>query len=514
MKKLLALILAVLMLLSCLVACGDGKNPAGSTPQSTPSQPSGGTPDETPDETPEEELLNIEKVNHDQKFVTIFHWESLEGQEEFDVAEDEIINNNVYDAIYQRNLQTEEHLGIHLGWHQEKGRYYEVTNFVTKLSTMVNDPMTPVDIIAAVSRNMPNILIEGYLTDLNNYTELDLDKVWWPENVNEGLEIKDRLYFISGDISPNTLRYMYVIFVNKTHLEARGTAYESFMEDIKAHKWTLDRLIEMTEGVYANRDEDPEPSVGDFFGFTTTYFFSDALYMGLGYKYMVQSNKDDEVFKISPNMLNQATSDYVTKLSDWNKTNDMFMDPAEKVYMPAFLNGNTLFTQNYAWFGVEIQDTDINYAVLPAPLLNENQDKYYTVTGINQSFYGICSQSPDAPLAAATIQVLGYNAYKYTTPAIFEVTFKGKFSKDDYTVQMFDIIREGITFDPGRLYDAFIAGGATGGYRANHIPNIVSWTIRDDLVWTTNFSPNKQAAIRKRIDDANKKILDIVNAEG
>ena len=506
MKKLLALILAVLMLLPCLAACD--KEPAKTTPSSTPSQ---GT-DDTPDDTPDEEKLNIEKVNHDQKVVTVFHWKTSTGHDEFGMEEDQIQGNDVNDAIYQKNLRTEEHLGIDLEFHPETGGYTDIANFITKLTTMVSDPMTPVDIIAAQTRTMPSVLVEGYLTDLNNYSELDFDKAWWPENCKEEHEIKDKLYFVSGDISANLMRMMTVIFVNKTHLEARGTQYEAFMEDIKAHKWTLDKLIEMTEGVYANRDDNPEPSDGDFFGIVTTYFHSDALYAGLGYKFMVKSNKDDEVFKLSPHILTQTTSDYVTKLNDWNKTHDMFMDPKENIYEDAFKNGNALFLLHRAWFGFELQDTEINYAVAPAPLLNENQDTYYTTMGNQYSSYGICSQAPDMNLAAATIQVLGYNGYKYTTPILFEVSFKGKFSKDDYTVEMFDIIRKGITFDVGRSFDVFVAGAASED-RKNMLPNIVSWTIRDAKVWTTEFSSNKQATIRHLIEDANKKLLDVVNSE-
>ena len=188
------------------------------------------------------------------------------------------------------------------------------------------------------------------------------------------------------------------------------------------------------------------------------------------------------------------------------------MDPLEKIYQGAFKDGNALFLLHRAWFGFELQDTEINYAVVPAPLLNENQNTYYTTIGNQYSSYGICSQAPDMPLAAATIQVLGYNGFKYTTPVLFEVSFKGKFSKDDYTVQMFDIIRSGITFDAGRSFDAFIAGGTTTDDKKNYLPNVVSMTIRDAKVWTTEFSPNKQATLRNFIANANKKLLDAINA--
>ena len=58
----------------------------------------------------------------------------------------------------------------------------------------------------------------------------------------------------------------------------------------------------------------------------------------------------------------------------------------------------------------------------------------------------------DGERAAAVISTLGYYGYKLTTPAIFDVTFKGKFSKDPTMIDMLDRIRSGISFDMGLLY--------------------------------------------------------------
>ena len=57
-----------------------------------------------------------------------------------------------------------------------------------------------------------------------------------------------------------------------------------------------------------------------------------------------------------------------------------------------------------------------------------------------------------AERAAAVLATLGYYGEQLTTPAIFEVTFKGKFSKEPAIIEMFDVIRNGICFDMGLLY--------------------------------------------------------------
>ena len=516
MKKLLAILLALVFVLSMLASCGDdGKS---STPKATtPKKDTADNPG-TEDEIPEEELLNLDldAIDHEGASVTIFHWGtsnagSTDG--EFTIEEDQINNDAVYDALYRRNLYTENGLGIELNFHGENYGYNQTPKFIDKLAARVSDPNTPVDLIACQTRMMPSVMVDGYLTDLNIFSDIiDLDKVWWPEGCRETLSIKDRLYFISGDISSNLLRMMQTLFVNKTHLNAFGYDYDIFMKDVLDYKWTLDDLIEMTTGRYQDLDTVQGPSDADFFGIVTTYFHSDALFAGCGFDYMVQSSKDDEIFKLSIDLLNGNAYDYVTKLTEWNNTHDMYMDPAEKTYENSFKNGNSLFLLHRAWFGFELQKTDIQYAVVPAPLLNDSQKEYYTTMGTPHSSYGVCSHSPDYEIAAETVQTLGYYGYKYTTPAVFEVSFKGKFSKDDYTIQMFNIIREGIVFDVGKLYDTFISGADREGWQY-YPSNMVSWCVRDNIIWTTNFSTARQILLKNQIEEANKKILDFINAD-
>ena len=150
-----------------------------------------------------------------------------------------------------------------------------------------------------------------------------------------------------------------------------------------------------------------------------------------------------------------------------------------------------------------------------------NQKKYYTTIGHQYSTYGICEASQDYDIAAQTLQVLGYHAYSTTTPALFEISFKGKFSKDDYTIEMFNIIRESIVFDIGRIYDVFITT-LDGGYETfkNYlVSNVVAFAIRggaDGEEIAFNFQSTGDPTRRKvqqDLDVANKKIIDFIASE-
>lgn len=516
MKKLILILLALVMVVSVFASCGEPEAP-NTTPKPTTPKPSDGEVDDIPEN--EKINLDLDSIDYDGQEVHVVHWE---GNDSFGMLLADIGNDAVNDAIYNRNSYTETDLGITIDWYKQGTSNYPKSNqFVDKVDARKQDPTTPVDIIAGCIRSMPFFMVEGHLTELNTYSDsLDLTKVWWPENIQDAIAVKDNLYFVSGDISANTIRNMSVIFVNKTILESNGQNYVELMEQIKAYEWTLDDLIRLTEGQYQDLDNVAGPSAGDKYGLITLYYHSDGLYTGLGYKYGDMSSKDGTVLRIATQLAGETAANYVQKMKDWQLNNDFYMgylDPQEATFADSFLNGNALFVLHTANFGFEIQKTDIKYAVLPTPALDLNQKRYYTNMNSSYSAYGICDASTDYDVAAQTLQTLGYHAYTTTTPAIFEISFKGKFSKDDYTIEMFNIIRSSIVFDTGRVYDVYIASIATGladwKFLEYILPNIVSYGIKgNEDGEDTNYNFNSMAnpmrrAVQDCIDTANSNIL-------
>lgn len=506
------------MVVSCFAACGDSKGESTPPKQTTPNKDN--NDDDVTDDIPEEEQLNIDlnSIDHEGATVTVFHWKPEHGCVEFGMEMDQINNDAVNDAIYIRNSRTEEELGIDLEWVEQNSIFTKMTQFIDKLRARTSDPMTPVDIVAPQTKGMPMLITEGLITDLNVYSDvLDLEKAWWPEDCLNVLDIKGNTYFVSGDISANLLRMMTVVFVNKKTLSARGYDYVELMEQVKAYEWTLDDLISMTENVYEDLDKATAgPSIGDKFGLVTAYFHTDGIFAGLGYRYMTKSNKDDEVFRLSNQVASETAVEYVTKMKNWTADNDLWIDPSEVNYEDVFKNGDSLFMLHRAWFGFELQKTDIQYAVLPVPTIDDNHGRYYTAIGNQFSAYAIRTESRDYDIAAETMQTLGYFALQTTTPALFEVSFQGKFSKDDYTIEMFNIIRDSIIFDIGKIYEYYIAtasGDTSGGVLPYLISNIISYPIADGSNFTfTSASDPTRRLLNTYIKETNEKLLEYIDA--
>ena len=523
MKKFILILLALAMVISVFASCGDAQDP---TTPTTPSKKPGGTTDGPGETTPENEQLNLDldSIDYEGETVSVFHWS---GYQEFGMELEDVLNDAVNDAVYKRNLATETQLGIDFEWAlQSNSGYPYTTKFIDRLETRISDPTTPVDIIAASMRSLPFFMVEGHLTELNTYSDtLDLTKAWWPGDIQDTAQVKGNLYFVSGDIALSLLRNMTVLFVNKTRLESIGQNYEELMQKVLNRGWYFDDLIALTQNEYLDMDNVKGPSAGDRFGLITLYYMSDALYTGLGYKYMTQSTRDNEYLRLSGNIAGETATQYVQKMKDWQLDNDFYMkytDPQEATFADNFKNGLSLFCLNLASFGFSLQETAIKYACLPAPMLDSSQERYYTNMQGTYTGYGICKVSPDYDRAAQTVQVLGYNAYLETTPAVFEVSFQGKFAKDDYNIEMFNIIRESVVFDTGKIYDVYVATRTDGfdwKFLEYIICNVVSYGIKgNEQGEDTNFNFSSSGdPVRKKIQGnieiANKEILDFIDSQ-
>ena len=163
MKKIITLLLAIVMIVGCLVACNKtpetsqngGKETPGETPASTPGNgdPGNDDPGNSEDQTPPEKKLNLdlEELDYGGIDFNVYHWQT--SNPEFGVVEDpeapDEARDPIDDALYKRNLYTEEGLGIKLNFHGEPGGDNQQTSFVSTLKNRIQNPDTPVDLIAS-----------------------------------------------------------------------------------------------------------------------------------------------------------------------------------------------------------------------------------------------------------------------------------------------------------------------------------------------------------------------------
>ena len=505
MKKVITLLLALCMVLCMFAACKPSEqNPGESTPAPGGSTPAPGesTPSED-EENPYEEIGLPDGLNYGNNEFTIVHWNPY--QPEFFVDEEDQNGDPINDAIYKRNLYTEDLLGIEFNFienEDEGNSESQMGLWCEELKNIASDPSTPVDLFAAYSRVLSSATVRGLNQDVAIYENLDLKKEWWPSAIIDELAIDGKLFIITGELSTNVLHNMYAIFYNKTMAEAYGLP--DMLELVENNEWTIDKMIELTSIGYQDMTSDGK-TLDDQFGMTFSWWCADALIQGADFKILESTNEDDKYVKITEVYFSEVFDSFIGKLGNWAKGNSIFDDENYAGDAGnAFYEGRAIFHITSVAAGFTLQETDIDYAILPAPLRDKDQTTgYRTCLANGYTNYGMMRGCRDGERAAAVLATLGYYGHKLTTPAIFDVTFKGKFSKDPAMMDMFDRIRGGICFDMGLLYMREL----------NSINDKPTEAIRDNNDW---LGVKMNAFTRKAINDLlkkfNTKLETIMNA--
>ena len=462
--RILALICAILMLVPSFAACADtnGEEVVTTEPAQT---------EATPDETVPEVDLNLdaegfwkddlpEEIDYKGEKVTILYWDDVE-RPEFEITEAEADGDMIKEAIYRRNIATEDRLGVTFEWIGTPGDGGDLANFTNYVRNAYSGG-TYYDIIGAYSRTAGSLLTNGLIQDVNKIEDsyINLDQPWWPKSMVDTCTIADSLFFVSGDISTNVLHFMYAVYYNMDML--KKLQLEDPVALVDSHKWTIDKMIEYTSELYLDLDQDGSVSDHDQYGFTSTYFHLDAFYTGSDMMCLVPGT--DTKLAISEEYFGQKTIDLVDKLGAWFASGDAYVNPhgGSRSYSLTFNEGNCLFRLDRAYVADNIyhngalRNVEWEYGILPVPLYDENQDNYITVVGNPFSLWCVMQNAKDPQMSSAVIECMASEAYRKTSPMIFENNMKYRYTPDSAgkgdSARMFDIVRDSIIFDLGRIF--------------------------------------------------------------
>ena len=92
------------------------------------------------------------------------------------------------------------------------------------------------------------------------------------------------------------------------------------------------------------------------------------------------------------------------------------------------------------------------YGVLPYPKYEEDQAEYRTLSRTTHNCFLMPVTCKDSAMAGAVLEALASDAYRNVTPLIFEEGLKVQYSQDVKDAQVYDIIRESVMFDIGRIW--------------------------------------------------------------
>ncbi len=483
MKRIIAIILSALMLLAVLTACVNENG--GDTTVTT-----GGGAQTTAEPVVTENLDangylkdDLPELDFGGAPFSVLTWKEP-ILPEF-IGEGDDTSGTINESIYRRDLAAEERLGVKFSLTEVKGNNANLASYVEDVANDFAGAVSSHSLYVSYSMGGAMLATGGYIDDLAGNDYIDLEKPWWPSRLSSQCTVNDCLYFVSGDISSNMLYYMGTMFFNKTLIE--DLKLEDPYKLVEDGEWTLDKMYEMTDGLYADTDKSGNRSAGDTYGAVALHAYADGFFYGAGLTTLTSTGTS---LAISPEWGSEKAQDVLSKLGAFFATGAGYYETKSHTNdRRIFEEGRSLFIADYAGYSEVLSSGNVDFGVLPFPMYNKDQKDtvgYVTAMQFSYSMYMIPIKAPNVEMSSAAIECLASESYRQVTPQIFEVVYKYKFSTGTDNAEMFDLIRNGVDFDLGRIFAKSIGTKSYNLFR-NAIKNNTGSS------WVVDFGAEKTA---------------------
>lgn len=482
MKRIISAFLAVLMLSGCVLMSSCKKEKNGDESGASEALTTAPVNDVS------EEFTVPDSLDYGKKTFNVLTFNSI-VPEFGDVAGD--MGDSVNSALVTRDLYTEDYLGVKMNVISMNGQYADRNTYSDHIATSVLSGAKMYDVVGSYSLIPVSLAVRGVLLDLNETEYLDFSKKWWAGFVYNSCTINDKTYFMSGDISTNLLYQMQIVAFNSEKLKDNKINEEDLYSLVDNGQWTLDRFIEIASNI-SQPDGEGNWTANAFYavGMQDANML-DSFYIASGMKLF---SIEDDNLSVSSDILSNKVLSLYDKVYNAIYTEHIIKMPQGK---STFIDGKELFCviPVYA-LKTTLSEMSDPIGILPFPKYDES-DSYRTLLSSPHAQYYIPVDVNDADASSAVLETMAYASYQYVTPEVFYSVMKFRYSKDENSSRMFDIIREGSTTDLGILsYMMFDYGIEPASMFRNAL-------ILGITNWTSNYKNKFENAMKSVVNTLN-----------
>ncbi|MHB1152518.1 MAG: hypothetical protein ACYCWE_16585 [Eubacteriales bacterium] len=445
----ICILLAMLILLPVIASCADSTGNAENTTAAGTADTIGNDEtdrSQTPDTIPDG--LNFDGTAYrilvrDDQFLPEFYAEEASG-------------DIVQDTIYNRNVSVEERLNVKI----EIIKGVPSSSYGSELAnirTNVTAGDDAYEVIAGYSVHIVKLLAEGLFVNLNEIEYLDFTQPWWPESIQDEMTFNGSLYFMTGDICMTTISKALCMYFNKSIAESRniGNIYDT----VNTNAWTFDAYLSITKDVYEDLDGNAKADDNDLYGTVMTPYNSVDAFIPAFRQDITQMGEDGypELAFNTERMISIVERVYslLYETTGVHVPRNSLEDAATMFKM--FKANQALFMMWEFTATDELRSMESDFGIIPYPKWDENQEGYGTYMQDGHTLLCVPITNLNLDMTGAVTEALAAESYRYVTPAYFEVALQVKYSRDDESVAMLQLVKDSIKYNFGYVYlvDAF-----------------------------------------------------------
>ena len=433
---------AALLLAGILASCGE----AAETPKTAENTPSGEEVTEAVTEYVDPRpALGLEDKDFGGKKYRISCYNPDDAASLFaESTNGEAVN----DAVFERNKLLEEKYNFELYVEVTDENYDNQCKAIAKLVQAGDDAF---ELTYGHVVGSPNNAIAGYYVNLYDIPNLNFENPWWPQQSVKEMTVYNKMFTICSGINYRQLAEAKVIFFNKEMLTANDMEFP--YQTVRDGKWTIDKLIAATKGLYHDLNGDGKADENDQFGYAT-YPQQNGFLVSCNTP--VLSPTADGGREIS--VMTDRTVSLVEQVYSWYyESGDVFLtvdgNKDNKPYVgDVFGSGHAAFAFSKLNVANEhYRSDDISYGVVPQPKFDESQSDYYVFAC--PSLFSVPMSAQDLDFVGFIFEAMTYYGYYDVIPKFYEITVKGKIADSPDDAEMLSIINDNLTVSFAYCYD-------------------------------------------------------------
>ena len=402
-------------------------------------------------------------------------------------------SNAIDSQTYYHLKNVEREIGIKFNIAIEQdGHYGYHENFIGKVETLSGEDN--IDLVSQYSLAASIGAQYGLYANLLDLKYVNWDAEYWSDSLYDFNAVNGKMYYCTGDLTGTSVRNMFIMLYN--YDMANNNHMGDLYKLVDNGEWTIEKLKQLSSNIYENDNNDQFRNVGDTFGLVLgEYLLIDAFQAGVGLTSIVNQNGKLE---INEKMNGEYGINVVQMLESLLHENEGAYCPNKPDnsdhrpnYGEAFVNGKAVFEVNMCE-GIlsAVSKSDINYGILPMPKYDKNQEGYYTCLNMTYNMYSVPMIARDKDMSGAVLESLAHSGNKTLIPTINEA-LRYKYSQRTDDIRMLELIKEGIIYDPGRLFDQMGIFSFVRSTVRDNVDPVSSWEGRSPAYYQNIDSINE-----------------------
>ena len=448
--RILASLLAALMLTSTLTACANGDEPPAETKK--PGQSTSAADEETDltDNLPD-------NLNYGGETIT-FISRDRDGWYDREIWIDNINGEPINDAVYERNKIVEDRLRIKIANVPDKDEPCE------EVELAVNAGTHEYDVISAACFVTLGQTPRGIYANLRDSEYIDFDQPWWSEGLNDATLYKGTQYVLTGSMLLSIYRFAYATVFNQKLFDDAGQKY--LYEYVEDGTWTLDKQISLVPVFHRDDGNGIQDQEGDIYGYISTQHISvDPYWASCEVDILARDEDGDFTIVFESGKLHGVAEKVLELYYETDDSAYIFDTYGADEHMDGavdmFANGQGAMA-TIRIMGLEretVRSMPEKFGVAPMPKFDEKQKEYHTMLHDRFSVVAIPTTAGDRlDMISATLEALSSTGYKVVKPVYYEETLRTKIVQDPQSSAMLDLIINSLTTDSGIFYTDVLNG--------------------------------------------------------